>query len=507
MQISNFIIFTIISAPLFFVVLYHHITLLGFLKSMKIHLQNSQKKEDETEKTNFVKMEIQHQNIKDILETHFTFLKQKTNEILKIKDIVDNHESFTELKSQILNLKKTIATQPQNTLEIAKKSHLKKEPAKIKWNKNLNFVINTKERKNGFEYLLKTLNSIKNTFKPYDVEIKIFVYGEKDPALGNDVIFDSIEKDKELETIAIKLGGERTVPNQTLDWIAMMMKWNKICKSHSNSIFFLMEDDFEFCKGATVHWFLAYFWALKNKSKWYVLRTGIGLSGLFLQCRDILEIVSYLKLSFLRNPFFPHDTKLAKFWSPYFSHQQRVHYTYKYNLFDHIGIISSISNNEKRNVDCLAPNVNFFLHWYEQYDLACSYYLFSPCRNKKIHRDYDLPMNPLLEAGGNLKLKTKLMNILKVKIIINQDTSYSCQEVCTKNEMICIDDNFFFANSPVVARRVYLKDLWVIERKEILTAFETSNRLLVPLDSRKSKCETKYNEKSIRVLCPCSLKS
>jgi len=108
-----------------------------------------------------------------------------------------------------------------------------------------------------------------------------------------------------------------------------------------DSLFVVVEDDFEWCPDAIVHLQRI---LLKNsrdiKNNFSAIRFSYGLNGVLLQCRDVRPLFQYL-LS--KHHDYPIDWMLAMFWTKTESagkkyYHDRKFYTYRYNLLRHIGL-------------------------------------------------------------------------------------------------------------------------------------------------------------------------
>lgn len=101
-----------------------------------------------------------------------------------------------------------------------------------------------------------------------------------------------------------------------------------------------------------------YKWAHSNQNLWSGVRMGIGLSGIFIQSKDIAPILKFIKPIVLTNPT-PIDMIIISYWNPLSGitlKENRTLITYRYNLFEHLGKETSVDSaeNERRFPKCFS---------------------------------------------------------------------------------------------------------------------------------------------------------
>lgn len=136
----------------------------------------------------------------------------------------------------------------------------------------------------------------------------------------------------------------RNVPNakvrkQTRDLVALLR-----AAQGRGRHFLFMEDDFVACPGAllaTLH----YLWKADARAPdWLAVRSSYGMNGIALQDKDLGAFADYMEQHQARRPcdhlvveWFAGETRQAA------QHKRdRPHFAYRYNLFDHVGVTSSL---------------------------------------------------------------------------------------------------------------------------------------------------------------------
>lgn len=155
---------------------------------------------------------------------------------------------------------------------------------------------------------------------------------------------------------------------------------SNLCSVKGNDFFLLMEDDFEMCKGGYHHFLRVLQYATtidsnSNKKKWTAIRTSFGLSGILLKCSDLSQVIQFLTRNGEGN-YDPIDWMLEKYWTQ----QGRELVVYRYQLFKHIGVESTIGNeNQRLNLpECYDLQVNSRIQ--HEFDVKkCVNHYFTPC--------------------------------------------------------------------------------------------------------------------------------
>jgi hypothetical protein len=140
----------------------------------------------------------------------------------------------------------------------------------------------------------------------------------------------------------------------------------------------------------------------------------------------------------------PIDTALSNFWNPVQQNSLfRRHYTYRYNLFKHIGNESFIGNNKFRVLECLKLSSTNFYHYWEEFDWKCYNKMISPCDMKKINEIFDLNLNPNVDIPLKYEYRDLLMNSLNLSVHYN---FFNDENVSNKTffNSSCYDICFFY---------------------------------------------------------------
>jgi hypothetical protein len=240
--------------------------------------------------------------------------------------------------------------------------------------------------------------------------------------------------------------------NQALDWIAMMTIWShQNCSG--NEIFLYLEDDYLICPDAAAHIISLYQWAEMHLDEWMVIRMTFGFSGLFLQCRDIPKFIKIIEKKSIHHSF-PIDTALALWWDPFINQdKKRVHYTYRYILFEHIGFESSVGNLGNRDYQCFGLMKSPIFHYQEQFDWNCENYMLSPCSNPSIKQLKTLQI-PYMDVPIDYESRRVLLKRLGHEIVSGDNIfRRSCNDICEDMDMVCSERAFQFVNNCETMRK------------------------------------------------------
>ena len=138
---------------------------------------------------------------------------------------------------------------------------------------------------------------------------------------------------------------------------------------------------------------------------------------------------------------------MALFWDPFVNqNKRRVHYTYRYILFEHIGYESSVGNWRERDYKCFGLMKSPIFHYQEQFDWNCENYMLSPCKNPSIKQLKTLQI-PYMDAPIDYQTRKVLLRRLGHEIVAgNNIFRRSCDEVCEDMDMKCSPKAFQFVN-------------------------------------------------------------
>eukprot|EP01132_Coremiostelium_polycephalum_P006674 gene6674-8256_t len=174
----------------------------------------------------------------------------------------------------------------------------------------------------------------------------------------------------------------KKVRQQTLDIVSLFKK----VKGKSDYILFI-EDDFPFCPSS-----LSIFNYIIKKSNiydpnWNIIRTSFGMNGLIIKSSEIELLEKYL----YGNRFIKPADLLISEWicgmreigltrNEICKESQRKSLTFRFNLFNHIGKISSLRNSGLNNPAKCWEDYSYLLTSYEQFDESqCEQDDISPC--------------------------------------------------------------------------------------------------------------------------------
>jgi len=120
---------------------------------------------------------------------------------------------------------------------------------------------------------------------------------------------------------------------------------------------------------------------------WLIVRASYGMNGIFMPYKDLLPFASYLEKHYQRRPpdhlaveWFAGETAESKAYKA-----GRAHVVFKYNIFDHIGVTSSVQNFKQegypRCFALLLEPVNFEVDAFSIRN--CPYDDIWPCQKTK----------------------------------------------------------------------------------------------------------------------------
>ena len=163
----------------------------------------------------------------------------------------------------------------------------------FKNSEQINFVIPTYYRKrNGHNYLIRTFESIYNTFSKFSINFQVFTFEKKgqatEPFKHSRFHYKTFEHYKIPTKIKDFSERDHKILKQNLDWISMMVEYRKICKK--GEIFIYLEDDFILCPNSISHILSSYNY-VKNNQNIFGLKFSFGLSGNILRCENIEKLV------------------------------------------------------------------------------------------------------------------------------------------------------------------------------------------------------------------------
>eukprot|EP01080_Neovahlkampfia_damariscottae_P006352 gene6352-10358_t len=328
---------------------------------------------------------------------------------------------------------------------------------KTKAQDKINIVIpTTKRTKVNFNYLVYTLTNLTKSFQEsnIDFEINTFSTTKEIPFKmkhWNHFQFKKGELPSGIFPI-IHSKRDSRIQKQSLEWLAMMKIWKKKCPK--DDIFLYMEDDFIICPQATVHLYSLYH-MMKKRKDLTAVKFSFGLNGIIMRCNDLSKLMEYATNNCFvnREPPFPVDWAVGDFYS-YFSKNndhRRISYSYRYNLFKHIGKVSSVLNDddERSEANCFGSMYHQAIFMQEKFDVwSCPNKMFSPCgiKNKVKIEEYSYrnKHDVRIDYPFSSEFRQEILNQLEVKDYVGND---SCEDICMIKMMKCSESGFPLINN------------------------------------------------------------
>lgn len=260
------------------------------------------------------------------------------------------------------------------------------------------FVIPVVKRKDvGYKYVAMVVGSIQREFDILGAKysINLFSTEEKDMklALGSNIIskhivFHYVEPDTSLIR-KHKYWDDNMRNKQSSDWVVTMRHWKNVS---TDEMFVYLEDDFVLCKGSILHLIRLHKW-MKHNTKVNIVKFSYGGSGMLMRTSNLNFYLQYVVKICFEKELKVLDWALGDLWTVFQSNitdGSHFLHTYRYNLMDHIGIISSIGNRgakqdmfRARQSGCFDLMNHVSVYPPEQFQLfECNKYMISPCRSE-----------------------------------------------------------------------------------------------------------------------------
>jgi hypothetical protein len=320
----------------------------------------------------------------------------------------------------------------------------------------LNIVIPTVERRKvGFSYLNQTLTSLTTSFNEQQLKFNIHTFS-KTPKIPfqfsnwHHHFFKTPKNPKDYYPV-IPAERDAKILHQSLEWMEMMKIWENLCVKED--IFLYMEDDFTICPSSTLQIYSLYHWMKLNKDV-PAIKFSFGLNGIIMRCNDVkllLKHVQHVCFPNHRVPF-PVDWAILDFYTSDIK-QGKILHTYRYNLLDHHGGVSSVLNDDGVNGDrpiakCLTPMYHQSIFMQEKFQVwNCPESMLTPCpehgqengdlifKNKK-----DL----MIDFPFRNHFRKEMLDLLKVRDYVGYE---SCHRICRRKRLKCEKSNFLFVNN------------------------------------------------------------
>jgi hypothetical protein len=235
-----------------------------------------------------------------------------------------------------------------------------------------------------------------------------------------------------------------------------------------------------------------------------VIRLTFGFSGLLMQCRDIPKFQEVIEKTSINNSF-PIDTALALYWDPFSNNNNRVHFSYRYILFEHIGFESSVGNKLQRDYKCFGLMKSPIFHYQEQFDWSCENYMMSPCTSESV-KQLQFRQIPYMDVPIDNPTRTVLMKRIGHEIVAGDNIfRRSCTQICEDMDMKCSPDAFQFINNCETIRNKMKVNCrcynMIDDNEDSLPLYDLSMNECKTLVNVTSTCDSqRWGSKRV---CPC----
>jgi hypothetical protein len=217
------------------------------------------------------------------------------------------------------------------------------------------FIIPTVSRKE--DYLTPTLQSITSqthytsVFDTYHSPVRLMLVNHN---LNSEthVVYEKLKKERQnsdklmdfYESNKVK-NAENKILQQTTDVVFNLEL--ALGKYKSVKYVFLMEDDWHFCSNGMLALQYLIAKANNNEPNWIGLRCSYGLNGIVLKYDDIRSLITYYKNKMVEDAHQPPDHAIF-FWMMSHKEKGRNIVSFRYNLFEHLGVESTFTGRESR---------------------------------------------------------------------------------------------------------------------------------------------------------------
>jgi hypothetical protein len=127
------------------------------------------------------------------------------------------------------------------------------------------------------------------------------------------------------------------------------------------------------------------------------------------------------------------------FW--YAHNWGKVLWTYRYNLFEHIGKESTVENHVEFSINprCFDSNAHHFNFYGEKFDTQnCEHFMVSPCREPKIQKELELVGRENIESKPFLRMNERKMLMAKLNVTIIEEPGIHVMNLVSLN---CFEDS------------------------------------------------------------------
>jgi hypothetical protein len=396
-------------------------------------------------------------------------------------------------------------TVKKNPLEVKKlneqtdKSFLKKE------SHILNIVIPTVERRSvGFSYLSKTLTSLTNSFNQHQLRYKIHTFSKtiNIPFQFSNWVHHTFKTPRNPHNYkpVIPTPRDAKILHQSLEWVEMMKMWYKDC--HNEDIFLYMEDDFTICPSSALQIYSLYHWMKLNKDV-PAIKFSFGLNGIIMRCKDIKHLLKHVQDRCFPNYHvpFPVDWAILDFYTSDRKEGKILH-TYRYNLLNHHGGVSSVLNDdgvngERPNAKCFTPMYHQSIFMQEKFQVwNCHESMLTPCHLEEeliFKNKNDL----MIDFPFRNSFRKEMLDFLKIRDYVGFE---SCHRICERKGFKCSKSNFLFVNNCEWMKKKFGEDCDCEFTDNILAPFKKGKVCFI---KRELPFDCASSDANALRICPC----
>ena len=120
--------------------------------------------------------------------------------------------------------------------------------------------------------------------------------------------------------------------------------------------------------------------------------------------------------------------------------------TYRYMLFEHIGFESTVGNEQARQYQCFGFMKSIHFHLEEHFDWLCESHMISPCP-KSVKKELHLRQIPKSDIPLDADYRRILFERLGLITILGDKPNDSCDDICKKKNLKCIENALQFVNN------------------------------------------------------------
>jgi hypothetical protein len=204
-----------------------------------------------------------------------------------------------------------------------------------------------------------------------------------------------------------------------------------------------------------------------------------------MKCSSIQTMISVVLKNSMVDRIYPIDYSIGMWWSS-LDRDDPLLITFKYNLFHHLGKLSSVGNDIDHSYQpsCYDGNYHTYNFFHEKFQtFQCERYLISPCGNRKLQRDLVYVSGDSLKVRSVLRYKEKHLMMKKLKISIHTSAT-SCDDVCKSLKRTCDVHLFPLINSC----EEMVKSIGCPEKRPCIPLVYRSYAYAAPLTIETGRC-------------------